>query len=178
MAFLRQQSSVKQQALHPVSTRRSVRLLLPLGVMLIAALLAGCKEEKQTTFADILEKLDAADTLGTAVEVELGDYCVSSAIPVVSAEDQEKRSVWVQIKFKLYALVNPKDKQAVLQACKKQRGKLDDIVMTVSRKATLEELKDSRWVAFKSRLIDALRPVLGDQRIQHLTLDDFVLSPI
>jgi hypothetical protein len=133
-----------------------------------------------------LNELDVEASLESAEELHLGTYDIAAALPPPESvmaeydydEDEEIEPLWVQIKFRLYAIVSPDDKNAVIAACERHRGMLDDAIVTICREASKEELDDSRWATLKSRLLDQIRPILGDKRIRHLSFADFGWSPI
>lgn len=160
-----------------------IRLIAAVVVALSLMLLAGCAETKKTPFETCLEELDVEASLNSADELLLGTYNVASALPVpegVVSDDEmeEPEPLWVQVKFELYAIVAPQDRKAVEAACERHRGMLDDAVVTICREASKEELDDSRWATLKSRLIDAIRPILGDDRLKHLSFAEFGWEPI
>jgi flagellar basal body-associated protein FliL len=74
--------------------------------------------------------------------------------------------------------VPPEEKKAVGAACERHRGMLDDAIITICREASKEELDDSRWATLKSRMLDQIRPILGDERIRQLSFADFGWEPI
>jgi hypothetical protein len=160
------------------------RLLAAIIVAFAMVLLVGCSEVEQAPFEVFLTDLDAEASLENADELLLGKYDIASALPLPEHvladydEDEEVEPLWVQIRFRLYAIVPPEDKKAVQAACKRHRGMLDDAVVTVCREASKEELDDSRWATLKSRLLDQIRPILGDERIRQLSFADFGWAPI
>jgi hypothetical protein len=158
-----------------------------LAVIIMAfavVLLLGCGEVAKAPFEAYLAELDAEASLESADELLLGTYDIASALPLPEHvlakydEDDEIEPLWVQIKFQLYAIVSPKEKKAVAAACERHRGMLDDAVVTICREASKEDLDDSRWATLKSRLLDQIRPILGDERIRHLSFIDFGWEPI
>lgn len=146
--------------------------------------LVGCGEVKVNEFDSYLDQLDIDSSLDSAEEIVLGTYNIASALPKPESsasaeeEDEENEPLWVQIRFELYAIVAPEDKKAVEAACVRHRGMLDDIVVTICREASKDELDDSRWATLKSRLIDAIRPILGDGRVRQLSFAEFAWEPI
>jgi flagellar basal body-associated protein FliL len=160
------------------------KLLAAIVVALAIVLLVGCNKGEPAPFEAYLDELDVEASLESAEELPLGTYDIASALPpppsiVAQYEDDEEiEPLWVQIKFQLYAIVSPKDKKAVIAACKRHRGMLDDAIVTICREASKEELDDSRWATLKSRLLDQIRPILGDERIRQLSFADFGWAPI
>ncbi len=155
-------------------------IIMALAIML----LVGCGKAEEHIFDSYLDELDVDASLDSAEEIVLGTYNIASALPKPktpssSEEDEEENEpLWVQVRFELYAIVAPEDKKAVVAACKRHRGMLDDTVVTICREASKDELDDSRWATLKSRLIDAIRPILGDDRIRQLSFSDFAWEPI
>jgi hypothetical protein len=122
-------------------------------------------------------------SLDSAEELLLGTYDIASALPALERrtsedDDEEVEPLWVKVRFELYAIVAPEDRKTVEAACERHRGMLDDAVVTICREASKEELDDSRWATLKSRLIDALRPILGDDRLKQLSFVDFGWEPL
>jgi hypothetical protein len=160
------------------------KLLAAIVVAFAVVLLLGCGGAEQAPFEAYLEELDAEASLEAADELLLGKYDIASALPLPEhvmaeyEEDEEVEPLWVQVQFKLYAIVPPKEKKAVVAACERHRGMLDDAIVTICREASKEELDDSRWATLKSRLLDQIRPILGDERIRQLSFADFGWAPI
>jgi hypothetical protein len=158
------------------------RLLMTLGIGCALLLLSGCGDVKKLKFEAFLDELDVDASLASAEEIQLGVYNIASALPSpekpTTDDDEEIEPLWVQIRFELFAVVAPEDRKAVEAACKRHRGMLDDTVVTICREASKEELDDSRWATLKSRLIDAIRPILGDDRVRQLSFSDFCWTPI
>jgi hypothetical protein len=157
------------------------RWIVVIIAMLALMMLNGCGKAKEEKFDIFLDELDVDASLDSAEEIVLGTYYVASALPGPprpAKDDDEGEPLWVQVHFELYAIVAPADKKAVIAACERHRGMLDDTVVTICREASKEELDDSRWATFKSRLIDAIRPILGDDRIRQISFADFGWHPI
>jgi hypothetical protein len=161
------------------------KLLAAIVVAFAIVLLLGCGQAKQDPFEAYLNELDAEASLESAGELLLGSYYIASALPRPDStpaeyddDDEEIEPLWVQVKFELYAIVAPQDMTAVIAACERHRGMLDDTVITVCREATKDELDDSRWATLKARLLDQIRTILGDERIRQLSFADFGWAPI
>jgi hypothetical protein len=157
---------------------------LMVALAMIGALgsMTGCGEVEAVKFEVFLDELDVDASLDSAEEIQLGVYNIASALPAldkpVTDDEEEVEPLWVQIRFELFAVVAPEDRKTVEAACERHRGMLDDTVVTICREASKEELDDSRWATLKSRLIDAIRPILGDDRIRQLSFSDFCWTPI
>ncbi len=159
------------------------RWLIAVAVMLAMMALSGCGKVKEVKFDTYLDELDVDASLESAEEINLGVYSIASALPVPEetttyTDEGEAEPLWVQVHFELFAIVAPEDKKSVIAACERYRGMLDDTVVTICREASKEELDDSRWATLKSRLIDGIRPILGDSRIRQLSFSDFGWEPI
>jgi hypothetical protein len=157
-------------------------LMVALGMIGALVLMPGCGEVEEAKFEVFLDELDVDASLDSAEEIQLGVYNIASALPApdkpVTDDDEEVEPLWVQIRFELFAVVAPEDRKTVEAACERHRGMLDDTVVTICREASKEELDDSRWATLKSRLIDAIRPILGDDRVRQLSFSDFCWIPI
>jgi hypothetical protein len=159
-------------------------MLAAIVVAFAIVLVLGCSEAEKAPFEAYLEELDAEASLEAADELLLGNYDIASALPLPDHvladydEDEEVEPLWVKIKFRLYAVVPPEEKKAVVAASERHRGMLDDAVITICREASKEELDDSRWATLKSRLLDEIRPILGDERVRQLSFADFGWEPI
>lgn len=169
---------------HPLNWH-TCRWLVALVVMLVLMSLSGCGEVKEVKFDTYLDELDVEASLESAEEINLGVYNIASALPAPEKptkyddeDNEEVEPLWVQVHFELFAIVAPEDKKSVVAACERHRGMLDDTVVTICREASKEELDDSRWATLKSRLIDGIRPILGDDRIRQLSFSDFGWGPI
>jgi len=160
------------------------RLLMALAVLAAALVLPGCGGEVQAKLDEYLEELEFDAPLESVATVALGEhhprslYRISVAARRQRFMEDEGEPLWVQIKFKLFVVVVPGNETALLAARERHRGMIDDVIVTICRQITLEELDDIRRAVLKSRLIDALKPLLGEDRIQQLIFDDFEWEPI
>lgn len=157
---------------------RSLRTIA-LGLVAIGALLiSGCGGQTEAKLEDYLEELEFDTPLDSVKEVEIGTYRFSSAARHQDPSGRESEPIWVQIRFKLNAEADYQEEKAIIAACERHRGMLDDAIITVFRKASIDELDDNRWAALKSKLIDTIRPLLGENRIRQISFDDFGYEPI
>ncbi|MDZ4657848.1 MAG: hypothetical protein SH868_09765 [Bythopirellula sp.] len=169
---------------HAQPSWHSCQMFVATCLALAILLLVGCGKAEVNEFDSYLDQLDVDASLDSAEEIVLGTYNIASALPKPESpasdeeEDEENEPLWVQVRFELYAIVAPEDKKAVAAACERHRGMLDDTVVTICREASKDELDDSRWATLKSRLIDAIRPILGDDRVRQLSFSDFAWEPI
>ncbi len=143
-----------------------------------AVLLPGCGGEAEAKLDDYLEELELESPHQSVTEVEVGSYRFSCASRHKDRSGRELEPVWVQVTFALYASAAHRDESAILAACERHRGMLDDAILTVFRKASIDELSDNSWAALKSKVIDTIRPLLGDRRIRQVFFRDFNWEPI
>ncbi len=155
--------------------RRSLRLAVVAAVLM---LLPGCGGVEDTKLDDYLEELEFSMPTESLKEVQLGDYRVSSATRSQEASQAGSARIWVQISCKLYVTVAPKDASTVTKAYERHRGMFDDTIVQIFRSATVDELSDPRWSTIKSRLSDFARPVLGEDRVHQIVIDDYGWEPI
>ncbi|MCG8450939.1 MAG: hypothetical protein MI725_15335 [Pirellulales bacterium] len=147
--------------------------------MTVGVLLPGCGGEVEAKLEDYLEELEFDAPLDPVKEVQLGEhhpqgfYRISVAASNQDALRREIEPVWVEVKFKLFVVIAPESEKMVRAAVDRYRGRIDDVVVSNTRRLSLEELDDIRLATLKSRLIDALRPLLGEDRIRQLIFDDF-----
>ena len=82
----------------------------------------------------------------------------------------------MRLQFKLMAETAPPYEKAVLEASKRHRGAMNDAVLTVVRTSTVEELADPRLAAVRARLGEITRPMLGEDRVRQLMLDELTTN--
>jgi ABC-type uncharacterized transport system auxiliary subunit len=138
-------------------------------VLLCAALLSGCGGEVETQLEDYLVELEFDRPMESVKEIKVNSYRFPCAASLRDEAGADLPPMWVQMKFDLYVVVAEEDEEAVLAAIKRHQGMLDDTVMSVCRKSSIEQLQDSRWASLKSQLIEAVRPLLGEKRVRQLT---------
>jgi len=149
------------------------------ALMVLAVAVTGCGNSDAVILQKLSRDFDLENMTGRRIELELGSYRIASAVPEQKAVGNQARPQWVQIRFHLYAMVDPEDVQRVKDACERHRGTLDDTILTVCRGATIEELVDVRNATLRARLIDAIRPILGSGRIHQISFaDTFTWEPI
>jgi len=141
-------------------------------------MLPGCGGSEEVKLKDYLEEIEFDSPLESVKDVKIGIYQISCAARHQDPFGREAVSLWVQIKFTLFAEAAYEDEKAILAACERHRGKLDDAILTIFRKASVDELSDNRWAALKSKLIDTVRPLLGEHRVRQIFFDDFSWEPI
>jgi len=153
--------------------------LFGVGLTALACLgIGGCQSEETETLDAYIEELEFGTSLEVVDEVELGTYRVAGAVTAEEGISRDSRPAWVHMRFKLFAIVEPQHESAVRAECQRHRGLIDDAVITVCRETSIEELVDSRWATLKSRMVDAIRPILGEEKVKQVALDDFSWEPI
>ncbi len=138
----------------------------------VCCLLGGCGGSGDAPLDDYLEGLDFAAPVESGVAIPVGGRHSISIAAKEQVAGQGEKIVWVQLRFRLFVVVEPEHEAVVLAATQRHVGLIQDTVMKVCRKLTLEELKDHRHTLLKTHLIDALRPLLGQNRIQQLVIND------
>jgi hypothetical protein len=141
-------------------------------------LLPGCGGQPDIKLNDYLDELELNAPLKSVKEVEIGHYRISCAARYQDRSGREALPLWVRVNFTLLAEGSSQDENAILAACERHRGKLDDAIITVFRRASIDELSDNRWAAIKSKLIDRIRPLLGGDRVRQIFFNDFGWEPI
>ena len=156
-------------------TGHALAMLLAVGTF---SLLAGCSGKAESSLEDYLEELEFESPLQSIQEIDLGLFRISSAARMNNQPEHDEKPQWVQIKFKLSVATSPEDEEVVVAATERHRGMLDDAILCVCRSASIRELDGNRWAAIKARMIDRIRPILGEHRVRQITFDDFGWEPI
>jgi flagellar basal body-associated protein FliL len=153
---------------------RFARIILLLGLGLSACALGGCKS-KQSFQLDGVDVLPPVEELK---EVPLGEYQIP--IPIVDDRSQSKltRHNRLQLDFKLFALVSPKEKSELEDSWTKHEGQIRDQVINVCRSATLDELQEPEFATLKARLTEVLAAKLGDKPLRQLVINEVVSQPL
>jgi hypothetical protein len=144
----------------------------------VVMIFPGCGGVEEAKLADYLEVLDYNKPLESLTEVQLGDYRVSSATGKQEDLQRNLERTWVKISCKLYVIVSPGNASRVTKAYQRHQGVFDDQIVQIFRSATIDELSDPRWSVIKSRLSDFARPILGEERIHQVVVNDFGWEPI
>ncbi|MEM8946784.1 MAG: hypothetical protein AAGD11_16540 [Planctomycetota bacterium] len=146
---------------------------LPRAIGLIALTnllaLSGCGSSDVARLEDYLEELEFDRPLESVKEIKVNSYRVPCAARRQDAAGGDVEPLWVQMKFDLYVIAEEKDEKSVLAGIERHRGMLDDTVHTVCRQSSIDHLLDARWSAIETRLLDAIRPLLGEQRVRQIT---------
>ena len=142
------------------------------SVLFVAALLlSGCGGEEVAKLEDYLEELEFDRPLESVKEIKVNSYRFPCAARHHDAAGAELPPMWVQMKFDLYVIAAEEDESVVLDRIERHRGMIDDTVVAVCRKSSVDQLLDNRWATIKSRLLESLRPLLGEDRIRQITLN-------
>lgn len=142
-------------------------------------MLAGCGSESELKLENYLEEIEFDTPLDSAVEVPLGkEYSIPIAARTGNVARNNSSVVWIQLKFHLYAVVDPENESAVIAAWKRNRGLFHDETLKICRSSTLDEIADSRLATIKSRLTDMARTIFGEKRIRQLLCTDISTEAI
>lgn len=155
---------------HPAPRRRSPRA----AALLAAAAAVGCAADEQESIFSEISRLPAQEQL---VEVELGHFMVP--VPIViegagveadpkSRVDRFQRANLMEVQFRLFAVVDPKQQQRVEKLAKRNEGRLRDQVITVCRETPRDDLAEAQWATLKAHLLDAIQPLLGGPAVRRL----------
>jgi hypothetical protein len=152
----------------------TMRSVIPPRATFLLLALAGCG----STPMDYLDEMEFLPVREKLVETQLDTF----AIPVPAADRDSRERVAqrnrLQVVFKIYALVRPRDEDAILMEWKRQRGKFRDDVMKTCREATLDELTEPALATLKGRLAELASRRLGRDRIRRLVLDEITVRPL
>jgi len=167
---------------------------LALSMAALALAAAGCGGVESGRLVDYLDELEFDVPLETASYVSLGKF----DIPIAAARQRNDHApapgrevadhaptrsplhvgdaVRMRLQFELTAETAPPYEQAVLEAAQRHRGAMNDAVLTVVRTSTVEELADPQLSAVKSRLSEITRPILGEERVRQLVLNELTAN--
>ena len=143
-----------------------------LFVTLLSAvvLLPGCGSEEAAKLDDYLVELEFDRPLESVKEIKVNSYRIPCAASHHDAVGREVSPLWVQVKFDLYVIAAEGDEKSVIANIERHRGMLDDTILSVCRRTSIDQLQDNRWSSLKSHLLDAIRPLLGDEKIRQISL--------
>ena len=155
---------------NPQNHRFRNRFVGLLTLLSAALLLPGCGGEEVVQLDDYLEELEFDRPLESVKEIKVNTYRIPCAAGHHDAAGRDIAPMWVQMKFDLYVIAAEEDEKAVLAGIERHRGMLDDTIITICRRSTIDQLQDNRWATIKTRLLDGIRPLLGEKRIRQIAL--------
>jgi hypothetical protein len=146
--------------------RRPARL----GVALVVGLgiLPGCGGSDATLLGSYLSEIEFDAPLESAVSLSLGEFDIPT--PAVTKVDGHARTVWVRISFELVAEALPEHEAAVARHLAERRGAIHDAVLSIVRTSSTDELTDPRSSALRMRITEAVRPLLGGDKVRQFIL--------
>ena len=148
-------------------------LLVPLLLVLV-----GCGGSDGPQLSDYLEEIEYNTPLESLKEVPVGSFRVSAAVLAPGGATHKKKRVWVQAKCKLFVVVDPKAEKGLLAAHERHKGIFNDMIVTVLRRASIDELSDPRWASIKTKISDAARSILGKERVRQVLIDEYNWEPV
>ena len=154
------------------------RALRGVVLLLSVCLLAGCSSESELRLEDYLEEIEYDVPLDSSVEVSMGQYSIPIAARPGGIGRTSNKITWVQLKFDMYAVLNPIEKSEFEDAWQRSQGMFHDEVIEVCRNATLDEIADSRITTIKSRMTEVAKSIFGENRIRQLLCTNIVTEPI
>lgn len=141
------------------------------GLLVLTA--GGCAEKHTFTFED-LNLLPLHEEL---TEFPLGKYTIP--IPIVEgSKDKSTRLNRLEFDFRLFALISPPETPQIESAWSQHEGKIRDQVMRVCRTAAIEDLLEPDLATLKVRLIEALRPQIGDRLLREILITEVTSQEI
>jgi len=162
---------------HP-RKNQSEKLIVLMGLLLMACSLFGCNDKIEVKLEDYLEELEFEAPLNSTTEVPLGEYSIPISVPSSENVSHEMQFNWIRMKFQLYAVVANKNRSRVEAALQHNRGLYQDGVLKICRSATLDDITDPRLTAIILRLTDLTRSLLGQKDIRQLLFTDIITEAI
>lgn len=140
--------------------------------------LTGCGGEEVAKLEDYLEELEFDTPLESVKEINVGRFRIPLAAEHHDASGRESKPMWVQFKFHMYVIVAEENEKSVMSSLERHRGMINDVVLSVCREASIDQLEDNRLATIKSNLLDTVRPLLGDEKVRQITLNRVSWEPI
>jgi hypothetical protein len=149
-------------------------VLLFSASVLVCALI-GCHSKSSFKF-DLLDQLPPEEVLK---EFPLGEYKIPISV-VIEDRSQNKltRRNRLQLDFKLFALVSPKEAPQIEEAWGHHEGQIRNDVMNTCRNASVDELQEPELTTLKARLTDVLTAKLGDKPLRALVINQIVTQQL
>lgn len=139
---------------------------------LMVCLLTGCGGDSAPRLEDHLEELEFDRPLESVKEILVNSYRMPCAARHQDSSGANVKPVWVVVSFDLYVIAAEEDEKAVLAGIERHRGLLDDTIHSVCRRSSISMLEDSGWAMIETRILDAIRPLLGEERIRQISFSD------
>jgi hypothetical protein len=153
-----------------------VRSSLLLSAIALSAAL-GCSKSEGPKLVDYLEEIEFDVPLEKVAYVSLGKFDIPIAATQkptdASPEIAPDEAFWMRLQFELQAETDPDNEAAVAAEAEAHRGAMSDAVISIVRTSSVDELADPRLSAVKARLSDVARPMLGEERVRQLVLNEF-----
>ena len=142
------------------------------GLLILGLLtLSGCGSEPDDRF----DHLNLIPTQEVLSEFSLGNYM----IPIAGIDYEQLTNLKprhrVQIEFALIAEIKPENEDLLLEDWQHYEGQIRDEIIRTCRHASFEDLDEHDLVTLKSRILKAIEPIIGPDRIQRLVLNDLQL---
>jgi hypothetical protein len=141
-----------------------------LTLLAVALMLTGCGGEEVAKLEDYLEELEFDRPLESVKEIEVNSYRIPCAARHHDAAGRDIPPLWVQLKFKLLVVVAEEHEKSVEASIERHRGMLDNTVLSICRRTSIDQLQEPSWTTLKSRLLDGIRPVLGEERVRQIAI--------
>jgi hypothetical protein len=154
------------------------KICAALWLLLAIVLLTGCGGEAQARLEDYLGELEFDVALESVKDIPLGSFRLAGASTHQDQNSRDSETLWVLIQFDIHVTVDPAYEKAVLAAAERHRGMINDTVLNICRSTSVEELSEGRLSTLKSRLLDGLRPLLGEEIIRQVVLEPFRWEPL
>jgi flagellar basal body-associated protein FliL len=155
--------------------RTTLKIVLVAGVCVFVCATLGCQSKSSFKF-DLMDQLPPEEALK---EFPLGDYKIPISVVVEDhTQNRITRRNRLQLDFKLYALITPKEKSRIEEAWSHHEGQIRDDVMSVCRSASLEELQEPELATLKGRLTDVLTAKLGEKPLRALVINQIVTQQL
>jgi|tagenome__1003787_1003787.scaffolds.fasta_scaffold20339056_2 hypothetical protein len=153
----------------------TLKIALFFVAWVVACALVGCQSKSSFKF-DLMDQLPPEETLN---EFPLGDYKIPISVVIEDrAQNKLTRRNRLELDFKLFALVSPKEKPQIEEAWGHHEGQIRDDVMNVCRCASIDELQEPELTTLKARLADVLTAKLGEKPLRALVINQIVTQQL
>lgn len=152
------------------NSRVRIQFVGLLTLLAVALMLTGCGGEEVAKLEDYLEELEFDRPLESVKEIEVNSYRIPCAARRHDAAGRDISPLWVQLKFKLFVVVAEEHEKSVEASIERHRGMLDNTVLSICRHSSIDQLQEPSWTTLKSRLLDGVRPLLGEERVRQIAI--------